>query len=135
MTQSVEKPEPVFPIERWGTLTKALRVVAWVLRFIHNVRKHGKCSDQKRKGDLSIAEMQSAQKCLIKNIQSCEFHTEMKAMEKGVLLPKTSSLTKLSPFLAEDGLLRVQGRLQFSSLSYSEKHPIIIPKGHSLSYW
>ena len=30
---SVEKTEPVFNVDRWGTLTKAIRVVAWVFSF------------------------------------------------------------------------------------------------------
>ena len=37
---------------------------------------------------------------------------------------------KLTPFIAEDGLLKVQGRLQHSSLSWDEKHPINLPKSH-----
>ena len=37
---------------------------------------------------------------------------------------------RLTPFIADDGLLRVQGRLQFSSLLYDEKHPVLIPKCH-----
>ena len=30
---SFEKPSVVFEVERWGSLTKAIRVVAWVRRF------------------------------------------------------------------------------------------------------
>ncbi len=45
-------------------------------------------------------------------------------------MPKTSSIFKLSPFVGKDGLLRVQGRPQFSELSEAEKSPIVIPKGH-----
>ena len=45
-------------------------------------------------------------------------------------VPASSPLHRLTPFLADDGLLRVRGRLQMSDLSYEEKHPIIIPKGY-----
>ena len=35
----VEEPVIVFDVDRWGSFLKAIRVVAWVRRFIQNVRK------------------------------------------------------------------------------------------------
>ena len=46
------------------------------------------------------------------------------------LVAKSSPLAGLTPYLDDEGLLRVQGRLQFSSLPPDEKHPILIPKSH-----
>ena len=45
-------------------------------------------------------------------------------------MAKSSPLARLTPYLDDEGLLRVQGRLQFSSLPPDEKHPILIPKSH-----
>ena len=46
-------------------------------------------------------------------------------------MKKSSSLYKLDPFLDEDGVLRVGGRLGKSSVSYDVKYPAILPKkGH-----
>lgn len=46
-------------------------------------------------------------------------------------MKKSSSLYKLDPFIDENGLLRVGGRLRLSSLPYDARHPIILPKeGH-----
>ena len=56
-------------------------------------------------------------------------NVDEKEKEK-VRVPKSSPLFKLNPFLDKEGILRVRSRLQFSSLSYEEKNPIIIPKGH-----
>ena len=43
----------------------------------------------------------------------------------------SSSLYKLDPFLDEDGVLRVGGRIKHSSLPYEVRHPVILPrKGH-----
>ncbi|XP_056006721.1 uncharacterized protein LOC130050536 [Ostrea edulis] len=39
----------------------------------------------------------------------------------------------LSPFLDEDGILRVGGRLKASALSMSEKHPILSPGKHHVA--
>ena len=43
-------------------------------------------------------------------------------------MKKSSSLYKLDPFLDEDGVLRVGGRLGKSSVPYDVKHPVILPK-------
>jgi len=49
-------------------------------------------------------------------------------LSKGQSVPKSSSIAKFNPFLSEDGVIRMQGRLHFADLSYEEKHPIILPK-------
>ncbi|XP_078380254.1 uncharacterized protein LOC144663213 [Oculina patagonica] len=46
---------------------------------------------------------------------------------------KTSVLFRLDPFIGDDGLLRVGGRLRRASLEYGEKHPVLLPKGHHIS--
>ena len=119
--------ENVFQVERWGKLTKAIRVVAWVLRFIFNSRH--KQADR-RLGDVSYDEMQHARQVLIQQVQQQEFAAEVSALQRGHLVAKSSPLARLTPYLDDEGLLRVQGRLQFSSLPPDEKHPILIPKGH-----
>ena len=124
---SCEPVPAVFPLEQWGTFTKAIRVVAWVQCFIQNLKSS---LADRWKGDLSFDELQAAKHCLISAEQENTFSAELYALRKGRNIPKCSSLVKLSPFVAEDGFLRVQGRLQFSQLSWEEKHPIILPKSH-----
>ena len=54
--------------------------------------------------------------------------------DKVKAMKRSSSLYKLDPFLDEDGLLRVSGRLRQSSIPYEVKHPVILPKkGHVTS--
>ena len=52
----------------------------------------------------------------------------------GKPLAKSSTVLKLSPYLDADGLLRVEGRLQHSSIPEHEKHPILVPQPSSHSY-
>ena len=57
------------------------------------------------------------------------FFEERESLLKKKSVNKNSSLYKLSPFLDDNGLLRVGGRLQMHTLfSFEEKHPIILPK-------
>ena len=117
----------LFEVERWGSLSKAIRIVAWVSRFVSNLRV---AYAQRQLSSLSLNEMQAAKYLLIKDVQGFEYQEEIQALKQGAALPKKSTLYKLSPFIAADGLLRVQGRLQFSASTYEEKHPIILSRGH-----
>ena len=117
---------PLFDVDRWGSLCKAIRVVAWVMRFVQKLRHSCESNN-----DLTVDEMQSAKLKLIGCVQRSFFLMEFEALRQGrYICPKTSSLYKLNPFIGEDQLLRVKGRLQFSDLKFDEKHPIILPKCH-----
>ncbi|XP_066585567.1 uncharacterized protein [Prorops nasuta] len=43
---------------------------------------------------------------------------------------ESKKYANLSPFLDNQGLLRVRGRLHKSNMSFAQKHPILIPKHH-----
>ena len=119
--------ESVFDIERWSSLTKAMRVIGWVLRFIKNAQ----CpSDDRVHGDLTFSELCRAKGELLRSVQVTEYSEELCALGQGQSVSKKSKIYKLSPFLGDDGLLRLQGRLQHSGLPEEEKHPVIIPKCH-----
>ena len=49
-------------------------------------------------------------------------------LSKGNPIPKTSSLYSLTPFLDEDDLIRLGGRIERSLLPFDSKHPVILPK-------
>lgn len=48
-------------------------------------------------------------------------------------VPRSSPLKSLDPFIDAHGLLRVGGRLHYSSLAQSEKTPVIIPGNHHIA--
>ena len=126
LVPSSVNPEVTFDVERWGSFSKAIRVVAWVYRFLGNL-KH---EFVKQSGELSFNELQLGKLKLIQKIQEFECALEFDALRKGCVVHKGSSIAKLSPFIDSEGLLRVLGRLQYSELSYEERHPIVLPKCH-----
>ena len=117
--------EKLLDVDRWGSMSKAIRVVAWMLRFMANSR-----SPERLHGELTFDELTKAKFKLIQCVQRYEFAEEIRALEEGRPVSKSSALAKLTPFIDTDGLVRVQGRLQFSALSRAEKHPIILPRCH-----
>ena len=107
--------------ERFSSFRKLLRVVNLVLRFIKKTRKLEHDVD-----DLLVARI-----VLFRLIQTCHYSEEIEMLKAGGVVKNGSSLKKLNPFMGEDGLLRVKGRLGHApSLSYDEKHPAILPKCH-----
>ncbi len=121
--------EPLFPVERWGTLSKAIQVCAFVLRFINNA-KTKICSNEMRRGELTIKELRQANTLLLIDTQKQYFTREIVDLNCGKLLSRQSILFRMKPFLDENGLLRMNNRLTMSTLSYDEKYPIILPGGH-----
>ena len=122
-----ESRECVFPVERWSSLTKAVRVAAWVRRFVQNLR-HPESRDLS--AELSYGELCRGKAELIRQTQRAGYCLEYSALELGKSVSRSSPLYRLAPYLAEDGLIRRRGRLQMSDLSADEKHPIILPKCH-----
>ena len=64
--------------------------------------------------------------------QRGSYEREIKYLQQGQPLPKSSSIVSLTPFLDDHGLLRLGGRLNKASevLGLAETNPIILPKGH-----
>jgi hypothetical protein len=122
-TSSPEK-EVLFKVERWSSFSKAMRIVAWVLRFVRKLPSDREtCST-----DLSYEELSHAKILLFKEIQRKAYSSEIDALKRGKSIPKGSPILKLAPFVDEDGLLKVKGRLQLSDLAFEEKTPDHSPK-------
>ena len=117
--------EPIMDVSRHSSLIKSMRVMARVLRFIHNCRHPA----EKKEGELTFSELSLAKLQILRDAQKVYSEDIDNLREKG-RVSNTSQIIKLSPFLCEDGLLRVKGRLQFAGLSENSTHPVIVPKGH-----
>ena len=138
MAEMVRKVDPTLvsvqahiPIDfkRFSHFPKLVKVMGWILRFVNNLKSstHGR---SKTAQSLDSDDLEAAKICVFKTAQRESFADEIDHLREGRMVPKGSSLFKLSPFLDESGLLRVGGRLQMSDYTYNEKHPIILPKGH-----
>lgn len=69
---------------------------------------------------------------LLKLAQSIDFAEELKLLN-GKNEVKQKTLNKLLPFIDNEGLIRVGGRLQNSMFSYDVKHPILLAKHNPIS--
>ena len=70
---------------------------------------------------------------LMQKIRQCQsevFIQEIERLKKKKAVKKTSSLLELNPFLDENQLLRVGGRIENFNVPFETKHSIILPKKH-----
>jgi transposase InsO family protein len=109
--------------ERYSTLGKLQRVTAYCMRFISNASLP---SHKRRHGHLTVEELHTALLRLIKLSQDQHFLHEVKALRDGQEVDNRSKLKGLNPFLDADGIIRVGGRIQESSATPDQKHPIVL---------
>jgi len=70
---------------------------------------------------------------LLRLVQRSYLWDDFKSLQSKGLVHSSISLASLSPFIDQFGLLRVDGRLRNSSLYFNGRHPIIIPRSHSIT--
>ena len=70
---------------------------------------------------------------LIEKLQSEELTKTCQPKRRKKCALMKSKLYRLDPFVDDNGILRVGGRLRHASLEYTEKHPTILPKNHHIS--
>ena len=97
-------------------------------RQCHNIKDH---TSEESYQDVSM--LQKTETEIIKMCQARHFWKEIKAVNAGNRVPRTSSIHQLDPFLDKDGVLRVSGRLVKSNLSHELKHPVLVPKYCNIS--
>ncbi|XP_078051718.1 uncharacterized protein LOC144477857, partial [Augochlora pura] len=108
-------------LNRYSSWGKLIRIIARCLRW-----RPGKIT----KGSLTVRELSRAKITIIRMAQHQHFDEAIRALDRRNNHKLTHQLAKLNPFLDQDGILRVGGRLENSALTFSQKHPIILPKDH-----
>ncbi|XP_045032024.1 uncharacterized protein LOC123474155 [Daphnia magna] len=117
-------------LERNSNYDVVMQIVAWILRFISNSKLKLLDRDKSRIGVKCI---QHAANHYIKSAQFEIYYEEIEALKDKKPLKLSSTLITLSPFLDEEGILRVGGRLNYAPLSFDIKHPKILPHDHPLT--
>ena len=81
---------------------------------------------------MSSAELVATERMWIVGVRQTAFPDEIATLGKGSELSR-GRLLLLHPFLDENGLLRVEGRIHQSTESYDKQHPFIIPGKHHVT--
>ncbi|KAH9636830.1 hypothetical protein HF086_017073 [Spodoptera exigua] len=117
-------------LNKYNSLTKVVRTLAWVSRYIYNLRNK---NSRLAKNTLTYIELQSALYLVVKHTQSIDFSEDILNLKRKGNVRSSSKLSCLRQFLDKDGILRVGGRLEQASITYAAKHPIILSPGSRLA--
>ena len=124
---TVKIPEPCeFWIEyfsRFSTFTKLMRSVAFILRFINNIKNKNNKIQQL---NLTISEIENSTKFIVKNLQNHYFAKEILELKNNSLI-SSKQLRSLKLFLDSEQMLRVGGRLHNANITFDQKHPYLLP--------
>ncbi|XP_052694839.1 uncharacterized protein LOC128173163 [Crassostrea angulata] len=114
--------------ERFSSWDRLVEGIALLQRFIIS-RKGGKSQILPKSIDYS----QRAENYIIKTVQREVYCEEIYCLRSKQPLPKNSSILALSPFLDDDGIVRVGGRLRHLNDATVCKNPILIPGKHHIA--
>ncbi|XP_062717176.1 uncharacterized protein LOC134292218 [Aedes albopictus] len=133
--------KPMIQFNRFSKFERLKRCLAYVLRYVGNLRKTVHGSSRKLGRQLGREELQDAEKSLWILVQSESFPDEVAVMNhnkqhetKKKTLESSSKLAKLPPIIDDRGVPRVDGRIDAAEyLSFDAKFPIILPREHRVT--
>ena len=125
-------------LRRKSDFNSVKRIVIHVSRFIAKLKERAKrasplCTPTSHP---SPSEFQEAEKLMVKDVQRRHFGPEVDALRDALQDPRklkrvfnrsASSLRQIDPFLDNEGVLRVGGRLKQNDEPFEVRHPIILP--------
>lgn len=123
---TVVKPAPAIDLTRCSNYRKLQRAWVYVERYINRV-----VHKEATTASITADEMARSEKNILMMLQRQEFGNLLKLLKTK---PKgRHSLSNLAPFLSNDGLIRVGGRLKYSAIPYDGKHQVLLPERHHVT--
>ncbi|XP_055543376.1 uncharacterized protein LOC129728925 [Wyeomyia smithii] len=113
-------------LTRFSSYTDLIRRTAYWLRLKRLLRTKKK----KDASFLSTKELKEAETALISLVQQEVFAEERKALMKKEAVSIRSPLRWFNPYLSENQVIRLGGRLKHALESENVKHPVVLPASH-----
>lgn len=125
-------------LEEKSDWMKIIRLVAYIRRFITSIctsmnKMKLRNERQQYLWSLDVKELGSAKMCIFNMMQQKYLSTTLVQISTHGRVPSNNALASLNPFLDDNNLLRVGGRLKNSKLNYHLNHPITILKASPIS--
>ena len=131
----------------WSSLRRAIAILIAKVRSLKERSTNESPSQYVRCDHLSPEVIAQATEIIVKSVQREAFKEEFDVIAKSSSkndgsrdgakarkkFLKESSVYQLDPYVDDAGILRVGGRLHQTNLSFNEKHPVLLPKGHHVS--
>ena len=128
VAQVVDDLDNLMNWEMFSSFKKFVLTMAWVLRFVTNVKKP---VSQKKLQRISLSEMEKATSHVLRLLQRGTFAEEYESLEKRDN-KKHHLIDQLNLYL-DTGLIRCKGLLEKADLPEETKFPLLLPKGHPVT--
>ncbi|XP_024892982.1 uncharacterized protein LOC112468134 [Temnothorax curvispinosus] len=89
--------------------------------------------DKQQVSAIKIKDLERADQTILRKVQQEAFSEELTDLRRKRRLSRKSKLQSLDPFIDEEGLIRVGGRLRHASVPANQKHPIVLPAKHRVT--
>ncbi|XP_055714332.1 uncharacterized protein LOC129808575 [Phlebotomus papatasi] len=116
-------------IDHFSSFTKLVRCIA-VWRRYFTILKQRLAKQEVAQGQLTVLELKSAKILLLQIVQQRAFTTDYQRLSSGTPIKRKSPIHRLQPFMDDDRLIRVGGRLSKADIGYNQKHPVLLPQHH-----
>ena len=124
----------VLEIKSFSSLKKLRNIIAYVRRPFKLWKQRICRGENKVQETVSVEERQEAEEWLFKQEQKKHYQRELQNLSSKKPLSRKSIIYNLNPFIDEEGLIRVGGRLRRALLAYASRHQIILPKQSHLTH-
>lgn len=81
----------------------------------------------------TVKEFRATEQLILKIAQKSFFEKEIRSLTSGNAIPNDSTLSSLNPYIDEEGVLRVGGRLKRAKFGRNMQNPIIVPKSSHIA--
>ncbi|XP_049318369.1 uncharacterized protein LOC125780328 [Bactrocera dorsalis] len=126
-TQPINQWELIY---RYSNLRTLIHVTATIFRAIDTLKR---IPGSSLAAPLTPTDIERATIYWAKSTQAAYFSLELHQLKADRALPANHPFHRLTAFIDEHGVLRVGGRLANSTLTYSQQHPIILPRHSTLT--
>lgn len=127
----------LIPYNEKSRYYRLLRIRCWLVRAVKIFRclgLHHRKSVLNFREYLTAQEIREAENFWCQIAQQEDFVEEYNLLKLDKPVPKRSPIYKLSPFLGDDGLIRISGRINNAEcVSRGTKEPVIMPKSHIIT--
>lgn len=123
--------ELIDTVNNFSSLLKLQRVFAYIIRFKNNTLIP---NSQRIFGPLTCKELNCAMDRIIRIVQSTAFMEDYTNLLNSKKISTKSKLLTLNPFIDENSIIRVGGRIEHSQFKYLKKHPVVLPAKHHFTY-
>lgn len=124
---------------RFSSWTSLHHAVAYLVHITHAFSKSAVAGTENCKGwhrcknARTVAELQQSNNVILRTLQEESFNHEISCLKGHKDVPKDSPLKALDPFVDNEGLLRVGGRIREASIGCNERNPVIVPGKHHIA--